>query len=168
MQSPSRDKARQLVDRAGQSWPIYSSFSYTLYCDMRTTENCADNLSLQSIHGRSLLIISRCCRCKLVVFRHYSFCYQSTHVSYSPMNIPEMCDSVDHSDCCNYLVSILHSLTTAFSWAHSKGFNVMKVMGSILGEVMGFLSLPNPSSHTMALGSTRSVTEISTRCLPVG
>jgi hypothetical protein len=33
---------------------------------------------------------------------------------------------------------------------------------------MDFLNLPKPSSRTMALGSTQSVTEISTRNLPGG
>jgi hypothetical protein len=41
-----------------------------------------------------------------------------------------------------------------------------KVEGSFPVEVVGLLSLPNPSSRTMALGSTQSVTEMSTRNLP--
>jgi hypothetical protein len=40
-----------------------------------------------------------------------------------------------------------------------------KVAGSIL-DVIGFFNLPNPSSRTMALGSTQPLTEISTRNLP--
>jgi hypothetical protein len=35
-------------------------------------------------------------------------------------------------------------------------------------EAIGFFSLPNPSSHTMALGSTQPLTEMSTRNLPGG
>jgi hypothetical protein len=42
-----------------------------------------------------------------------------------------------------------------------------KVAGSITDEVIGFFSnLPNPSSRTMALGSTQPLTEMSTRNLP--
>jgi hypothetical protein len=37
----------------------------------------------------------------------------------------------------------------------------------ILDEV-DFFNLPNPSSHTMALGSTQSLTEMSTRNVPGG
>jgi hypothetical protein len=37
----------------------------------------------------------------------------------------------------------------------------------ILGEV-NFFKLPNPSSRTMALGSTQPLTEMSTRNLPGG
>jgi hypothetical protein len=43
-----------------------------------------------------------------------------------------------------------------------------KVAGSILDEVMGYFNWPNPSSRTMALGSTQSLTEMSTRNLPGG
>jgi hypothetical protein len=43
-----------------------------------------------------------------------------------------------------------------------------KVAGSIPDEVIGYFSLPNPSSHTMALGSTQPLTEISTRNIPGG
>jgi hypothetical protein len=35
-------------------------------------------------------------------------------------------------------------------------------------EVSEFFILPNPSSHTMALGFTQPLTEISTRNIPVG
>jgi hypothetical protein len=38
-----------------------------------------------------------------------------------------------------------------------------KVVGSILDEVVRFFSLPNPSSHSMAMGSTQPLTEVSTR-----
>jgi hypothetical protein len=43
-----------------------------------------------------------------------------------------------------------------------------KVAGSILDEVIGFFNSPNPSSRTMALGSTQPLTEMSTRNLPGG
>jgi hypothetical protein len=35
-----------------------------------------------------------------------------------------------------------------------------KVTGSILKEIIGFLNLPNPCSHAMALGSTQPLTEV--------
>jgi hypothetical protein len=40
--------------------------------------------------------------------------------------------------------------------------------GSIPNEVIGFFNWPNPSSRTMALGSTQPLTEMSTRNLPGG
>jgi hypothetical protein len=43
----------------------------------------------------------------------------------------------------------------------------MKVAGSIPDEVIGFLKC-NPSSRTMALGSTQLLTEMSIRNLPGG
>jgi hypothetical protein len=42
-----------------------------------------------------------------------------------------------------------------------------KVMGSIPNEI-GFFNWLNPSSHTMVLGSTQPLTEMSTRSLPKG
>jgi hypothetical protein len=42
-----------------------------------------------------------------------------------------------------------------------------KVAGSSPNEV-DFFNLPNPSSHTMALGSTQLLTEMSTRHIPGG
>jgi hypothetical protein len=41
-----------------------------------------------------------------------------------------------------------------------------KVASSITYEVSGFFNLPNPSSRTMALGSTQPLAEMSTRNLP--
>jgi hypothetical protein len=41
-----------------------------------------------------------------------------------------------------------------------------KISGSIPGEVIGFFNWPNPSSSTMALGSTQPIAEMSTRNLP--
>jgi hypothetical protein len=38
----------------------------------------------------------------------------------------------------------------------------------IPGEVIGFFNWPNPSSRTVALGSTQPLTEMSTRDLPGG
>jgi hypothetical protein len=43
-----------------------------------------------------------------------------------------------------------------------------KVAGSVPYQVIGFLNLPNPSSCTMALGSTQPLTEMSTRNLTGG
>jgi hypothetical protein len=43
-----------------------------------------------------------------------------------------------------------------------------KVTGSISDEVIGVFNLPNPSSRTVALGSTQRLTEMSTRNLPGG
>jgi hypothetical protein len=41
-------------------------------------------------------------------------------------------------------------------------------VGLIPNEVGGFFYLSNPSSRTVVLGSTKPVTEMSTRNLPVG
>jgi hypothetical protein len=41
-------------------------------------------------------------------------------------------------------------------------------VGSIPDEVIGFFNRPNPSSRTLALGSTQLLTEMSTRILPGG
>jgi hypothetical protein len=43
-----------------------------------------------------------------------------------------------------------------------------KVGCTIPDEVIGLFNWPNPSSSTMALGSTRPLTEMSTRNLPGG
>jgi hypothetical protein len=43
-----------------------------------------------------------------------------------------------------------------------------KVTSSIPDEVIEFFNLPNPSSRTMALGSTQPLTEMSARNLPGG
>jgi hypothetical protein len=41
-------------------------------------------------------------------------------------------------------------------------------VGSIPDEVTGFFNRPNPSSRIMAVGSTKPLTEMSTRNLPRG
>jgi hypothetical protein len=41
-------------------------------------------------------------------------------------------------------------------------------VGSIPDDVIGFFNSHNPSSRTMALGSTQPLTEMSTRNLPGG
>jgi hypothetical protein len=43
-----------------------------------------------------------------------------------------------------------------------------KVAGSIPNEVTEFFNWRNPSSHTLALGSTQPLTEMNTRNLPGG
>jgi hypothetical protein len=43
-----------------------------------------------------------------------------------------------------------------------------QIVGSVPDDVIQFFNLPNPSSHTMALGSTQRLTEMSTRNLPGG
>jgi hypothetical protein len=43
-----------------------------------------------------------------------------------------------------------------------------KVAGSISDEAIGFFNWTNPSSRTMAMGSTQALTEMSTRNLPGG
>jgi hypothetical protein len=53
-----------------------------------------------------------------------------------------------------------------FAW--SEAATSWKVAGSIPDEVIAFLNKPNPSSRTMALGSTQFLTEMSTRNLPGG
>jgi hypothetical protein len=40
--------------------------------------------------------------------------------------------------------------------------------GSIPDEIMRFSNWPNPASHTVALGLTQPLTEMSTRYLPGG
>jgi hypothetical protein len=58
-----------------------------------------------------------------------------------------------------YLSLLLKGGHYATSW---------KVAYSIPDEVTGFFNLPNPSSRTVALGSTHPLTEMSTRNLPGG
>jgi hypothetical protein len=44
----------------------------------------------------------------------------------------------------------------------------LQFAGSIPDEVIEFFNLPNPSSRTMALGSTQPLTEVSSRNIPGG
>jgi hypothetical protein len=53
------------------------------------------------------------------------------------------------------------------SWLRYCATN-QKVASSIPDEVIGFFNWRNPSSRTMALGSTQSLTDMSTRNLPGG
>jgi hypothetical protein len=53
------------------------------------------------------------------------------------------------------------------SWL-SHNATSQKIAGSILGEVIVFINLPNSSRRTMALASTQPLTEMSTKNLPVG
>jgi hypothetical protein len=47
-------------------------------------------------------------------------------------------------------------------------FYFEEVAGSILSDVIEFFNWPNPSSLTVALGSTQSLAEMSTKNLPGG
>jgi hypothetical protein len=47
------------------------------------------------------------------------------------------------------------------------GWAILNI-GLIPDEVIGFFNLPNPSSRTMALGSTQPLTEMNIRNLPGG
>jgi hypothetical protein len=44
----------------------------------------------------------------------------------------------------------------------------MEVAGSIPDEAIGFFNWPNPSSRTVALGSSQPLTEMGIRNMPVG
>jgi hypothetical protein len=46
--------------------------------------------------------------------------------------------------------------------------SLIKVVGSISDEVIGYFSWLNPSSRIMALGSTQPLIEMSTRNIPEG
>jgi hypothetical protein len=45
---------------------------------------------------------------------------------------------------------------------------MLQVAVSVLDEVVGFYNWPNPSSHSMAPGSTQTLTNVSTINLPGG
>jgi hypothetical protein len=71
------------------------------------------------------------------------------------------------------LISCFFVLTTYLTGAH--GGIVVKalctnrqVTGSIPNGVLGILQSHNPSGHTMTLGSTQPLSEISTRCISWG
>jgi hypothetical protein len=49
---------------------------------------------------------------------------------------------------------------------HNTNYHKHKVMGSIPNEVIEFFNKRNFSSHTMGLGSTHPLTEVSIRNLP--
>jgi hypothetical protein len=55
----------------------------------------------------------------------------------------------------------------ARSWSRHYAIS-RKVAVSIPDEVIAFFDWPNPSSRTMALGLTQSLTEMSARNLPSG
>jgi hypothetical protein len=54
-------------------------------------------------------------------------------------------------------------ISWSFQWRHHA--TTQKLVGSI-PYVTGFFNWPNPSSHTVALGSTQPLSEMSTRNLP--
>jgi hypothetical protein len=76
--------------------------------------------------------------------------------------------------------SKLYGMGNAQCWVSHKSRTIGNTgaHGSIVGwgwkvadsipDVIGFFNWPNPSSHTMALGSTQPLTEMSTRILPGG
>jgi hypothetical protein len=59
------------------------------------------------------------------------------------------------------LQGYLYLFTTMRSWLRHYATS-RNVAGSISDEVIGFFNRPNPSSRTMALGSTQPLTEMST------
>jgi hypothetical protein len=73
-------------------------------------------------------------------------------------------------------VSVVWTDVTVLSWTVSSGWRSWlrhhatsrKVTGSIPHYIVGFFNCPNPSSRTMALGSTQPPTEMSTRNLREG
>jgi hypothetical protein len=68
----------------------------------------------------------------------------------------------------------VHSNREDFVWARGSAVGwgayatSRKVAGSTHDEVIWFFNWPNPSSRTMALGSTQPLPEMSTRNLPGG
>jgi hypothetical protein len=56
-------------------------------------------------------------------------------------------------------------LQKSYSWLRHCATS-REIAGSIPDEVIGFFNWPNPSSRTMALGSTQPLKEMSTRNLP--
>jgi hypothetical protein len=76
------------------------------------------------------------------------------------------------ASCCGYQSSFpglrRHAGGTRYrSWLRHYAAS-RKVAGSIPDEFIGFFNWPNPSSCTMALGSTQPLTEMSTRNLTGG
>jgi hypothetical protein len=56
---------------------------------------------------------------------------------------------------------------TSFSFFCARHYvTSLEVAGTISHEIIGFFNLSNPYKRTMALGSTQSLTEMSTRNLP--
>jgi hypothetical protein len=65
-----------------------------------------------------------------------------------------------------HILNILCTCTRLRSWLRHYATS-RKIAGLIPDDVIGFFSRSNPSSRTMALGSTQPLTEISTRNLHV-
>jgi len=59
---------------------------------------------------------------------------------------------------------VVNTCTTVAQWLRCCATN-RKVAGSIPGGVFGIFHWHNPSNRTMALGSTQSITEMSTRSI---
>jgi hypothetical protein len=67
-------------------------------------------------------------------------------------------DSINH---------VTEPRTEISSWLQLRHYATgRKVAGSIPDKVIGFFYLPKPSSRTMTLGSTQTLTEMSTKNLP--
>jgi hypothetical protein len=79
---------------------------------------------------------------------------------------------------CNFIFTLLYVVKIGIYFkapAGNKAYLVKsvpatswEVAGSILDEAIGLLNWSNPSSRTMAFGSTQPLTEMSTRNLPGG
>jgi hypothetical protein len=67
-----------------------------------------------------------------------------------------------------FLLTHCYDMGHAIAWLRHHAATSQKAAGSIFDEVIRFLNLPNPSSHTTALESTQPVTETSIRNLPGG
>jgi hypothetical protein len=89
----------------------------------------------------------------------------TTHLSYIQKTLRKI--TVDRDMTGKYAMEIFNCKREWFSHSKVKGHYATsrKVAGSIPDEVIGFFKWPNPSSRTMALGSTEPLTEISTRYL---
>jgi hypothetical protein len=87
------------------------------------------------------------------------------HLFLLPIFIPQI---VSHSSIfISPTLCIISSLAASGARGRAVGWDRM-VVDSIPDEVIGFLNWPNPSSCTMALGSTQPLAEMSTRNLPGG
>jgi hypothetical protein len=74
--------------------------------------------------------------------------------------------------CSNYFCVCVYVYPNGFSGTRYRSWlsyaTSWEVAGSIPDEVIAFFNWPNPSSRTVALGSTQLLTEMNTRNLPGG
>jgi hypothetical protein len=75
---------------------------------------------------------------------------------------------LDMSSGCHSIDGFLNGLNNYQHIKYLYRYYHWKFEGSISDDVIRFFNLPNPSSRTMALGSTQPLTEMSTRNLPGG